>query len=64
MVRKSKQQAMSFFSVSITVAQHKQFFEKINLIDSNILQQNNLSITEDFLFGSEKLNNFKNNALY
>ena len=41
----------------------KTFFGKINLIDSNILQQSNLSITNDLLFGSEKLNNDKNNAL-
>ena len=33
----------------------KTFFEKINLIDSNILQQSDLSITKDLLFGSEKL---------
>ena len=31
----------------------KTFFEKINLIDFNILQQSDLSITNDFLFGSE-----------
>ena len=37
--------------------------EKINLIDSNILQQNDLSITKDFLFGREKLKGDKNNAL-
>ena len=41
----------------------KTFFEKINLIDSNILQQSDLSITNDLLFGSEKLKNDKNNAL-
>ena len=29
----------------------KTFFEKINLIDSNILQQSDLSITNDLLFG-------------
>ena len=40
----------------------KTFFEKINLIDSNILQQNDLSITKDLL-GSEKLKDDKNNAL-
>ena len=39
------------------------FFEKINLIDSNILQQSDLSITNDLLFGSEKLKDDKNNAL-
>ena len=41
----------------------KTFFEKINLIDSNILQQSDLSITKDLLFGSEKLKDDKNNAL-
>ena len=35
----------------------------MNLIDSNILQQNDLSITKDLLFGSEKLKGDKNNAL-
>ena len=41
----------------------KTFFEKINLIDSNILQQSELSITNDLFFGSEKLKDHKNNAL-
>ena len=41
----------------------KTFFEKINLIDSNILKQSDLSITKNLLFGSEKLNDDKNNAL-
>ena len=41
----------------------KTCFEKINLIDSNILQQSDLSITQDLLFGSEKLNHDKSNAL-
>ena len=41
----------------------KTFFEKINLIDSNILQQSDLSITNDLFFGSEKLKDDKNNAL-
>ena len=41
----------------------KTFFEKINLIDSNILQQSDLSITKDLLFGSEKLKDDKSNAL-
>ena len=41
----------------------KTFFEKINLIDSNILQQSDLSITKDLLFGTEKLKDDKNNAL-
>ena len=40
----------------------KTFFEKINLIDSNILQQSDLSITNDLFFGSEKLKDDKNNA--
>ena len=63
MVRWSKQQAISFFTVSITVLQEKYFFEKINLIDSNILQQSDLSITNYLFFGSEKLKDDKNNAL-
>ena len=33
----------------------KTFLEKTTLNDSNILQQSNLSITKDLLFGSEKL---------
>ena len=43
--------------------QEKHFSKKINLIDSNILQQNDLSVTEDLLFGSGKLKDDKNNAL-
>ena len=39
------------------------FFEKINLIDSNILQQNDLSITKNLLLSSEKLKHDQNNAL-
>ena len=62
MVRRSKQQAISFFTVSITVLLEKHFFEKINLIDSNILQQSDLSRTNYLLFGSEKLKDDKNNA--
>ena len=63
MVRRSKQQAISFLTVFITFVQEKHFFsiEKIDLIDSNILQQNDL--TKDLLFGSEKLKDDKNNAL-
>ena len=41
----------------------KAFVEKTNLIDSNILQQSDLSITKDLLFGSQKLKDDKNNAL-
>ena len=41
----------------------KAFFEKINLSDSNILQQNDLSITKDLLFGDDKLRGDKKNAL-
>ena len=41
----------------------KTFFEKINLIESNILQQSDLSITKDLLFGNEQLTDDKNNAL-
>ena len=41
----------------------KTFFEKINLIDSNILLQSDLFITNDLLFSSEKLKDDKNNAL-
>ena len=41
----------------------KTFFEKINHIDSNILQQNDLSITKDLFFGSEKLKDDRNNPL-
>ena len=37
----------------------KTFFEKINLIDSNILQQSDLSTTKDLLCGSEKLKDDK-----
>ena len=38
------------------------FFEKINLIDSNILQQNDLSITKNLLLDSEKLRDNKYKA--
>ena len=41
----------------------KTFLEKINLTDCNILQQSDLSITNDLLFGSEKLKDDKNSAL-
>ena len=41
----------------------KTFFEKINLIDSNILQQSDLSTTKDLLFSSEKLKMIKNALL-
>ena len=41
----------------------KTFFEKINLIDSNILQQSDSSLTKDLLFGSEKLKDDENNAI-
>ena len=63
MFRRSKQQAISFLTVFITFVQEKHFFsiEKIDLIDSNILQQNDL--TKDLLFRSEKLKDDKNNAL-
>ena len=40
----------------------KTFFEKTNITNSNILQQNDLSITKDLLFDSEKLKNDKNSA--
>ena len=41
----------------------KTYFEKTNLIDSSILQQNDLPITRDLFFGSEKLKDDKSNAL-
>ena len=41
----------------------KTILETINLIDPNILQQRELSITKDLLFGSEKLKDDKKNAL-
>ena len=41
----------------------KTFFENFYLIDANILQQNDLSITKDLLSGSEKLKDDKINAL-
>ena len=41
----------------------KTFVEKINLTDSNILQQSDLSITKDLLLGREKLRDDKSNAL-
>ena len=40
----------------------QKFFEKMKIIDSKILQQNNLSISKDFLFSSEKLKDDKSNA--
>ena len=62
MVRRSKLQTMSSLTVSVTVVQES-FFEKINLIDSSILQQNDLSITKDLLFKNEKLKDDKNNVI-
>ena len=41
----------------------KVFFEKINLIDFNILQQNDFSMTKDLLLCREKLKDDKSNAL-
>ena len=41
----------------------KTLFEKNDLIDSNILQQSDLSITNNLVFGSEKLKDDKDNAL-
>ena len=41
----------------------KTFSEKIDLVDSNILQQSNLSITKDLLFSSEKMKDDNKNAL-
>ena len=57
-----KTEVISFFTFSITCAR-KTFFEKINLIDSNISKQNDLYITKDLLFGSEKLKDDKSNAI-
>ena len=57
MVRRSKQQAISFFTVSNTVVQEKHFFKKLTL------QQSDLSRTSDLLFSSEKLKDDKKNAL-
>ena len=42
---------------------NRSFFEKFDLSDSEILQQNDLSITKDLLFGSEKLKDDKTNVL-
>ena len=36
---------------------------KINDIDSNILQQYNLSVAKELFFGSEKLGSYKNKSL-
>ena len=58
-----KKKNISFLIVSITIAQCKHFWTKNNLNYSNILQQNNLSITKDLLFCSKKLKDDKNNAL-
>ena len=63
MVRRSKQQAISFFTLFNYRCARKTFFENSSLIDSNILQQNDLCITKDLLFGSEKLKDDKNNTL-
>ena len=41
----------------------KTCFEKINLIDSNIFKQSDVSLTKDLLFRSEKLNDNKSNPL-
>ena len=62
MVRRSKQYEISFIIVSVTVVQDKIFW-KINLIDSSILQQNDLSKTKDLPFSGEKLKDDKNNML-
>ena len=40
----------------------KTFFEKINLFGCNILQQSDLPITKDLLFGNEKLKDDNNNS--
>ena len=54
---------ISFLIVSITIAQCKHFWKKNNFNNSNILKQNNLSITKDLFFSTKKLKGDKNNAL-
>ena len=55
--------SLSFFLYCNYRCAREIFFEKINLIDANILQQNDLSITKDLLSRSKKLKNDKINAL-
>ena len=62
MVRRSKQQAISFFTVSITDVQEKYFLKKLTSLIL-IFYNSDLSITNDLLFGSERLKDDKNNAL-
>ena len=62
MIRRSKQQAVLLHCLNYR-CRSETLFKKNNLIDSNILQQNNLSITKDLIFGSEKLEDDKNDAL-
>ena len=59
----SKQQAISFFTVSFAIVWGKYFLKKINLVDSNILLQNDLAITKHSFVGSKKLIDDKNNGL-
>ena len=40
------------------------FFEKVILIDSNILQQDDFYITKDLLFGNEELKDYNSNPLF
>ena len=62
MVRRSKQQAIFFFTVSITDVQEKYFLKKLTSLIL-IFYNSDLSITNDLLFGSERLKDDKNNAL-
>ena len=74
MVKRSKQQAFSFFTLTITVVQDSSlsqlplyktniFWRKKNLIKSNILQQDDWSITEDLHFDNEEVKDDKSNPL-
>ena len=62
MVRRSKQQAIFFSTVSITDVQEKYFLKKLTSLIL-IFYNSDLSITNDLLFGSERLKDDKNNAL-
>ena len=62
MVRRSKQQAIFFFTVSINDVQEKYFLKKLTSLIL-IFYNSDLSITNDLLFGSERLKDDKNNAL-
>ena len=60
-VRRLKQLTTSYFTTPISIFQG--LFEKTNCINSNILSQNEVSITKDLLLGHKKLESDETKSL-